>query len=74
MRSIPVKYENGVFIPLETLREIDEGVTGEVHIQEADKMEAMKSFSFFGLWKDREDISDGISYVRNLRDQHRYEN
>ena len=27
----------------------------------------------FGLWKDREDISDGISYVRNLRDQHRYE-
>lgn len=72
MQSIPVKYEKGVFIPLETLQEIDEGVIGEVHIKEADKVEAIKSFPFFGLWKDREDISDGLSYVRNLRDQQRY--
>jgi predicted DNA-binding antitoxin AbrB/MazE fold protein len=42
MQSIPVKYEKGVFIPLETLQEIDEGVIGEVHIKEADKVEAIK--------------------------------
>ena len=73
MQSIAVKYENGVFIPLEPIQGLVEGVVGKVYIEQANKADVIKSSPFFGLWKDREDIEDGMSYVSKLREQHRYD-
>ena len=77
MDTIRVKYEDGVFKPLEKLRKLKEGAIGEVHVDEAHAEQARKrpsvrSSEFFGLWKNRRDINDGLSYVRNLRSKSRY--
>lgn len=74
MQVIAVKYENGIFIPIEPIQGLAEGGLGKVYISEAfETAEAIKSSQFFGLWKDREEIEDGMSYVRNLRAKQRYE-
>lgn len=77
MDSIRVKYEDGVFKPLEKPRKLKEGTTGEVrvdeaHIEAARKRPSVRSSEFFGLWKNRKDIDDGHSYVRTLRIKSRY--
>lgn len=77
MESIRVKYEDGVFKPLEKLRKLKEGAIGEVYVDEAEveqtrKRPSMRSSEFFGLWKNRRDIGDGFSYVRTLRSKSRY--
>lgn len=33
---------------------------------------SVKLSKFFGLWKDREDIKDGLSYVTEIRRRSRY--
>jgi predicted DNA-binding antitoxin AbrB/MazE fold protein len=69
--TIPAKYENGVFRPLETVR-IKEGTVVEVHIHTEQSLvgqrPSIKDLPFFGMWKDREDIGDGVEYVNRLRD------
>ena len=77
MESIRVKYEDGVFKPLEKPQKLKEGAIGEVYVNEAEikqlrKRPSMKSSEFFGLWKNRRDIGDGLSYVRTLRSKSRY--
>jgi predicted DNA-binding antitoxin AbrB/MazE fold protein len=72
MDSIRVKYEDGVFKPLEKPRKLKEGAIGEVHVDEMHveatrKQPSVRSSEFFGLWKNRKDIDDGLSYVRTLR-------
>jgi hypothetical protein len=32
---------------------------------------SIKDLPFYGMWADRTDIEDGLSYVRNLRDKPR---
>lgn len=32
---------------------------------------SIKDLPFFGMWKDREDIGDGVEYVNRLRDNPR---
>ena len=72
--TIPAKYENGVFRPLEAVR-IKEGTVVEVHVPAEQKPEgqarSIKDLPFFGMWKDREDIGDGVEYVNKLRDHPR---
>ena len=77
MDSIRVKYENGVFKPLEKPRKLKEGAIGEVHVDEVPveaprKRPSVKSSEFYGLWKNRKDMDDGLSNVRNLRSKSRY--
>jgi len=77
MDSIRVKYEDGVFKPLKKPEMLKEGAIGEVHVDDAHvaptgNRPSVKSSEFFGLWKNRKDIGDGLSYVRELRSKSRY--
>jgi predicted DNA-binding antitoxin AbrB/MazE fold protein len=74
LMTIPAKYENGVFRPLEDV-EIKEGTVVEVHVpvesEPARKRPSIKDLPFYGMWADREDITDGVSYVNALRNNPR---
>jgi hypothetical protein len=54
---------------------LKEGAIGEVlvdvHIKETRNRPSVRSSEFFGLWKNRKDMTDGLSYVRNLRSKSR---
>jgi len=67
--TIPAKYENGVFKPLGVLK-IREGTV--VHIDlppdERLKPKSIRDLGFTGMWADRNDIPDGLSYVNRLRE------
>jgi predicted DNA-binding antitoxin AbrB/MazE fold protein len=72
MDSIRVKYEDGVFKPLKKPRKLKEGAMGDVYVEDANpetprKRPSVRSSEFFGLWKNRKDMDDGLSYVQNLR-------
>ena len=58
--TIPAKYENGVFRPL-----------GDAEQQPIGKRRSIKDLPFYGMWKDRTDIGDGVEYVDDLRDNPR---
>jgi predicted DNA-binding antitoxin AbrB/MazE fold protein len=72
--TIPAKYENGVFRPLEIVR-TKEGTVVEVLVpaeqEPARKRRSIKDLPFYGMWKDRADIGDGVDYVNKLRDNPR---
>lgn len=72
--SIPAKYENGVFRPLEDVQ-IKEGTLVEVYLRSEQKpagqRPSVRELPFFGMWKDREDIVDGVDYVNKLRENPR---
>ena len=70
---IEAKYENGVFKPIGEIR-LEEGTTVEIHINHekiAGKARSIREFGFAGMWADRDDIKDGVSYVNSLRQQAR---
>lgn len=57
---------------LELKEPIPEGLDEVVvKIKKLDRS-SVKSSKFFGLWKDREDIKDGLSYVTEIRRRSRY--
>lgn len=72
--TIHARYENGVFRPLEEVT-IKEGTFVEVHVPAVSEpplgRRSIKDLSFYGLWADRDDITDGVSYVNDLRDNPR---
>jgi predicted DNA-binding antitoxin AbrB/MazE fold protein len=72
--TIPAKYENGVFRPLEIVQ-MKEGTVVEVLLPEerepAAVRRSIRDLPFFGMWKDRTDIGDGVDYVNKLRDNPR---
>ena len=72
--TIPAKYENGVFRPLEKVS-IKEGTVVEVVIpageSHANQRPSITTLPFFGMWKDRSDFGDGIDYVDRLRNNPR---
>lgn len=77
MDSIRVKYEDGVFKPLKKIAKLKEGALGDVHVDGArvattSKRPSVRESEFFGLWKNRKDLGDGLSYVRDLRSKSRY--
>jgi predicted DNA-binding antitoxin AbrB/MazE fold protein len=68
--TIRAKYENGVFKPLEDVK-LTEGTRVEVYIPKERPCHPPKSvreFAAFGMWADREDIPDGVTYVNRLRE------
>ena len=67
---IGAKYENGVFKPLSKIR-LREGTVVEIHINRgptARKALSIRELGFAGMWADRADIRDGVSYANRLRD------
>jgi len=69
--TITAKYEDGVFKPLENVT-IDEGTIVEVRVPSAaevlkTKSPSLRDFAFYGMWKDRPDISESIDYINELR-------
>jgi predicted DNA-binding antitoxin AbrB/MazE fold protein len=71
---IEAKYENGVFRPLERI-ELKEGTVVEIHVNNgptATKRFSIRELGFAGMWADRTDITDGVSYVNTLRDSRRF--
>lgn len=66
---IEAKYENGVFKPLGKIK-VKEGTVVEIHVnrgQAASKALSIRELGFAGMWADRADLTDGVSYVNGLR-------
>jgi predicted DNA-binding antitoxin AbrB/MazE fold protein len=72
--TIAAKYENGVFRPLEEVS-VEEGAIVQVRLPDdshaAPKRRSIKDLAFYGMWADRDDITDGVSYVDKLRNNPR---
>lgn len=72
--TVPAKFENGVFRPLEDVK-IKEGTVVEVVVpverHPAGSRPSIKDLPFYGIWKDRADIGDSLEYVNRLRDNPR---
>ena len=66
--TIPAKYENGVFRPLDVVH-IKEGTIVDVHLPQEEKAKprSIRELGFAGMWANRDDITDGRSYVNRLR-------
>jgi predicted DNA-binding antitoxin AbrB/MazE fold protein len=68
--TIAAKYEDGVFKPLEEVA-LTEGTRVEVYIPvEAApaRAKSIRDSAIFGLWADRDDLQDGVTYVNRLRE------
>ena len=72
--TIPAKYENGVFRPLQEVS-TKEGTMVEVYlpieVEPIPGRRSIKDLPFYGMWADRNDIPDGVSYVNALRNNPR---
>ena len=67
--TIPARYENGVFRPLQDAP-IKEGTVVEVHVPveaPAKRPRSIGDSAFAGMWKDREDMADSVEYINRLR-------
>ena len=66
---IEAKFENGVFKPIGEVK-LEEGTTVEIHINHEktnERSTSIRDLGFAGMWADREDITDGVSYINRLR-------
>lgn len=67
--TIPARYENGVFKPLQDVP-IKEGTVVEVLVPAEASGKRTRSIGdspFAGMWKDRQDIADSVEYINRLR-------
>jgi predicted DNA-binding antitoxin AbrB/MazE fold protein len=67
---IEAKYEDGVFRPLRKVK-LKEGTLVKIHVNREEthhRVQSMREPGFAGMWANRADIKDGVSYVNTLRD------
>ncbi len=67
--TIPAKYENGVFRPLQNVS-IEEGTVVEVCLPVGTPVQRPRSIGdspFAGMWKDRQDMPDSVAYIERVR-------
>ena len=76
--SIRAIYENGAFRPLEDVP-VAEGTEVDVYPREERRQKSAGGIGYetpkasvmddpaFGMWKDRDDIGDGVAYVNRMR-------
>ena len=67
--TIPARYENGVFRPLQNVP-LREGAMVEVYLPaeaSGTKPRSIGDLPFAGMWKDREDMVDSVEYINRLR-------
>jgi predicted DNA-binding antitoxin AbrB/MazE fold protein len=68
---IEAKYEDGVFRPLRKVK-LKEGTVVEIHVNRENTPRRAQSIrELAGMWANRADIKDGVSYVNSLRDSPR---
>ena len=71
--SIRAIYRDGVFKPLEHVTvkdgtEVDVYPRGEQPGEKPKRpWKSVKDSSAYGIWKDRDDIGDGVEYVNRIR-------
>lgn len=68
--TIAAKYEDGVFKPLQEVK-LAEGTRVEVHLPGGNtpkRPKSVREFAAFGLWADRDDIPDGVTYEDRVRE------
>ena len=68
--TIAAKYEDGVFKPLEEVN-LAEGTLVQVRVIEQPapkRRKSVREFGAFGMWADREDIPDCVTYVNRVRE------
>ena len=66
---IEAKYENGVFRPLRKVR-LKEGTVVEIHVNREEthrRAQSIRELGFAGMWANRADIKDGVSFVNRVR-------
>ena len=66
-------YRNGAFKPLQDV-ELAEGTRVEVHVPveiPPKRPKSVRDWPIFGMWADRDDIPDGVSYVNAIRNSPR---
>jgi predicted DNA-binding antitoxin AbrB/MazE fold protein len=66
---IEAKFEDRVFKPIGEVK-LEEGTTVEIHVnyeKTTERATPIRDLGFAGMWADREDITDGLSYVNRLR-------
>ena len=67
---VALAHGTGVFKPLEDVK-LANGTRVEVHVPAEEPRRQPKSvreLAAFGMWADREDIPDGVTYVNRLRE------
>jgi len=70
---IEAKYEGGVFRPLGKVK-LEEGTVVEIHVNRENssrRVPSIRELGFAGMWADRVDIKDGVSFVNSLRESPR---
>ena len=66
---IEAKFDDRVFKPIGEVR-LKEGTTVEIqinHEKTTERSTSIRNLGFTGMWADREDITDGVSYINRLR-------
>jgi predicted DNA-binding antitoxin AbrB/MazE fold protein len=65
---IPAKYEDGVFKPLEDVN-LAEGTRVDVYVPPDRQVrpKSLRDLAAFGMWADRDDITDGVTYEDDMR-------
>jgi len=67
--TIAARYEDGVFKPLEDVNLIEDTKV-EVHVPEdapPKRLKSARGWPIFGMWADREDIPDDVTYENRIR-------
>ena len=67
LKTLKAKFKNGEFSPITSVEGIEEGETVEIVLKKS-----IKDLEFVGMWKDRNDIKNGIDYVKKIRLWNRY--
>lgn len=68
---VRARYQGGVFKPVTTV-DLPDGTVVEVSVPgQEPARRSVREFEFCGMWRDRDDIPDGVSYVNRLREQNR---
>jgi predicted DNA-binding antitoxin AbrB/MazE fold protein len=69
--TIPARYENGVFRPLQNVP-LREGAMVEVYLPAEDsgtKLRSIGDLPFAAMWRDREDMVGSVEYINRLRSE-----
>lgn len=64
---IEAKYEDGVFRPLRKVK-LKEGTVVEIHVNREvahHRVQSIRELGFAGMWANRANIKDGVSYVNS---------
>ena len=68
LKTLKAKFKNGEFSPVTQVNGIEEGETVEIILKKD-----IKKLEFVGMWKNRNDIKNGLDYVKKIRLWNRFD-